>query len=34
MAEKRALARSILKLLNLYEINVKSEDEAEDFKKQ
>ena len=33
MAEKRALARSILKLLNLYEINVKSEDEAEDFKK-
>jgi len=34
MAEKRALARAILKLLNLYEINVKSEDEAEDFKKQ
>ena len=34
MAEKRALARSILKLLNLYEINVKSEDEAEDFKKK
>jgi len=34
MAEKRALARSILKLLNLYEINVKSEDEAESFKKQ
>tara|TARA_R110000803_G_scaffold171801_1_gene234709 strand:+ start:1708 stop:2097 length:390 start_codon:yes stop_codon:yes gene_type:complete len=34
MAEKRALARAILKLLNLYEINVKSEDEADDFKKQ
>ena len=33
MAEKRALARSILKLLNLYEIDVKSEDEADDFKK-
>jgi len=33
MAEKRALARAILKLLNLYEINVKSEDEADDFKK-
>tara|TARA_R110000824_G_scaffold107747_2_gene254257 strand:+ start:845 stop:1231 length:387 start_codon:yes stop_codon:yes gene_type:complete len=32
MAEKRALARSILKLLNLYEINVKSEDEADEFK--
>ena len=32
MAEKRALARAILKLLNLYEIGVKSEDEAEDFK--
>tara|TARA_R100000951_G_scaffold77723_1_gene65595 strand:+ start:431 stop:823 length:393 start_codon:yes stop_codon:yes gene_type:complete len=32
MAEKRALARSILKLLDLYAINVKSEDEAEDFK--
>tara|TARA_R110000744_G_scaffold327818_1_gene433535 strand:+ start:2820 stop:3212 length:393 start_codon:yes stop_codon:yes gene_type:complete len=32
MAEKRALARSILKLLNLYQINVKSEDEADEFK--
>jgi hypothetical protein len=34
MAEKRALARSILKLLNLYEINVKSEDEADEFNQQ
>ena len=32
MAEKRAKGRAILILLNLYEIGVKSEDEAEDFK--
>ena len=33
MAEKRCFARATLKLLGLYEIGVKSEDEAEDFKK-
>ena len=34
MAEKRSFARATLKILGLYEIGVKSEDEAEDFKKQ
>ena len=34
MAEKRSLARATLKILGLYEIGVKSEDESEDFKKQ
>jgi len=33
MAEKRCFARATLKLLGLYQIGVKSEDEAEDFKK-
>ena len=33
MAEKRSMARAVLKLLNLYEIGVKSEDEADDFVK-
>ena len=33
MAEKRALARAVLKLLNLYEIGVKSEDESDSFVK-
>ena len=33
MAEKRSFARATLKILGLYEIGVKSEDEAEDFKK-
>ena len=34
MAEKRSFARATLKILGLYEIGVKSEDEAEDFKKK
>jgi len=34
MAEKRSFARATLKILGLYEIGVKSEDESEDFKKQ
>jgi hypothetical protein len=34
MAEKRAFARATLKILGLYEIGIKSEDESEDFKKQ
>ena len=33
MAEKRSMARACLKILNLYEIGVKSEDEADDFVK-
>ena len=33
MAEKRSFARATLKILGLYEIGVKSEDESEDFKK-
>lgn len=33
MAEKRAMSRAVLKILNLYEIGVKSEDEADDFVK-
>ena len=33
MAEKRAFARATLKILGLYAIGVKSEDESEDFKK-
>mgnify|MGYP006407037369 CR=1 FL=1 len=33
MAEKRCFARAILKLLGLYEIGFKSEDESEEFKK-
>ena len=33
MAEKRSMARAVLKILNLYEIGVKSEDEADDFVK-
>jgi hypothetical protein len=33
MAEKRSFARATLKILGLYEIGIKSEDEAEDFKK-
>ena len=32
MAEKRSFARATLKILGLYEIGVKSEDESEDFK--
>ena len=34
MAEKRCFARAILKLLGLYEIGFKSEDESEEFKKK
>jgi|TARA_R110000824_G_scaffold74096_3_gene188632 hypothetical protein len=34
MAEKRAFARAILKILGLYEIGIKGEDEAEDFKRK
>ena len=34
MAQKRAYARATLEILGLYEIGVKGEDEAEDFKKQ
>ena len=34
MAEKRAFARATLKILGLYEIGIKSEDEAEDFKRK
>lgn len=34
MAEKRCFARATLKLLGLYQIGVKSEDESEDFKKK
>ena len=33
MAEKRSFARATLKILGLYEIGVKSEDESEDFRK-
>ena len=33
MAQKRAYARATLEILGLYEIGVKGEDEAEDFKK-
>ena len=33
MAEKRCFARATLKILGLYEIGVKGEDEAEEFKK-
>ena len=33
MAEKRSFARATLKILGLYEIGVKSEDESESFKK-
>ena len=33
MAEKRCFARATLKLLGLYQIGVKSEDESEDFKR-
>ena len=33
MAEKRSFARATLKILGLYEIGIKSEDEIEDFKK-
>ena len=33
MAEKRAFARATLKILGLYEIGIKSEDESEEFKK-
>ena len=32
MAQKRAYARATLEILGLYEIGVKGEDEAEDFK--
>ena len=31
MAEKRSMARAVLKILNLYEYNVKSEDESDEF---
>ena len=31
MAEKRSMARAVLKILNLYEIGVKTEDEADEF---
>ena len=34
MAEKRAFARATLKLLGLYEIGVKSEDESEEVRKK
>jgi len=34
MAEKRALSRSVLKLMGLYQHGVFGEDEADDFKKQ
>lgn len=34
IAEKRALARVVLKLAGLYSENVKSEDESEEFKKE
>ena len=34
MAEKRSFARATLKILNLYEIGFKAEDESEDFKKK
>ena len=34
MAEKRSFARATLKILGLYEIGIKSEDESEDFKKK
>ena len=33
MAQKRAYARATLEILGLYEIGIKGEDEAEDFKK-
>ncbi len=33
MAQKRAYARATLEILGLYEIGVKGEDEAEEFKK-
>lgn len=33
MAEKRCFARATLKLLGLYEIGVKGEDESEEFRK-
>tara|TARA_R110001583_G_scaffold103537_1_gene250810 strand:- start:20496 stop:20900 length:405 start_codon:yes stop_codon:yes gene_type:complete len=33
MAEKRSMARAVLKILNLYEIGVKSEDESDEFNK-
>tara|TARA_R100001244_G_scaffold19724_3_gene20547 strand:+ start:502 stop:909 length:408 start_codon:yes stop_codon:yes gene_type:complete len=31
MAEKRSMARAVLKILNLYEYNVKSVDESDEF---
>ena len=34
MAQKRAFARATLEILGLYEIGIKGEDEAEDFKKK
>ena len=34
MAEKRCFARAILKLLGLYKLGFKSEDESEEFKKK
>jgi hypothetical protein len=34
MAEKRCFARAILKVLGLYEIGFKSEDESEEFKRK
>tara|TARA_R100001443_G_C3344950_1_gene175370 strand:+ start:1114 stop:1500 length:387 start_codon:yes stop_codon:yes gene_type:complete len=34
MAEKRCFARATLKLLGLYQIGVKSEDESEEFKRK
>jgi len=34
LAEKRALSRVVLKLVNAYEFNIYGQDEADDFKKQ
>ncbi len=34
LAEKRALSRSVLKICDLYKLNVFGEDESEDFKKK
>ena len=34
MAEKRALSRSVLKICDLYKLNIFGEDESEDFKKK
>ena len=34
MAEKRALSRSVLKICDLYKLNIFGEDESEDFKQK